>query len=64
MLYNLFELTHDTLGMCFYTLPAMVLGVITLVIALGHNRNHKKREDEFKKNLEEKISNEQISGEA
>ena len=43
--------THQTLGMCFYTLPALLIGVIMIVVGLLHWRRQDKREADFKKEL-------------
>ena len=43
--------THQTLGMCFYTLPALLIGVIMIVVGLLHWRRQDKRETDFKKEL-------------
>ncbi|GEM_PF-3378098 len=44
----LFTWVHETLGMCFYTLPALLTGLAMVIIGLVHWRNQKKREDDFK----------------
>ena len=33
---------HQTLGMCFYTLPALLIGVIMIVVGLLHWRRQDK----------------------
>ena len=56
MLYNLYVFDHNVLRICFWTLPAIILGVIMIVMAIVHKRNHEKREEEFNAQLEEKIN--------
>lgn len=56
MLYNLYVFDHNVLHICFWTLPAIILGVIMIVMAIVHKRNHEKREQEFNEYLEEKIN--------
>lgn len=62
MLYNLYETIHDSLGLCFWDLPAVLVGIIMIVVFAVHKHNQKKRQDEFEKDLEEKIK--AITGEA
>ncbi|MBQ7933847.1 MAG: hypothetical protein IJ327_03550 [Lachnospiraceae bacterium] len=47
MLNQLFTFIHETLGMCFWTPFALLVGVLMVVIALMHSRNQKKREKVF-----------------
>lgn len=54
----LYYWVHNTLGMCFYTLPALLTGLVMLIIGLVHWRNQKKREDEFEDEMK-KIDEEQ-----
>lgn len=62
MLYNLYETIHDSLGLCFWDLPAVLVGIIMIVVFAVHKHNQKKRQDEFETDLEEKIK--AITGEA
>lgn len=66
MWMNLFNVTHDGLGMHFWDLPALLAGVATLVELLVHYRNQKKREDNFDKERTEKLETMQkeVTGEA
>ena len=50
MLYNLYMFDHNVLHMCFWTLPAILIGIAMIVIVLVHNHKQKKREE----NSEEK----------
>lgn len=54
MLYNFWIFSHN-IGLHFYALPTLVLAIATCVIALVHNRNQKKRDDEFEDQLKEKL---------
>ena len=47
MMYNLYMFDHNILHICFWTLPAIVVGIIMVVMAVVHNRNQKKREEAF-----------------
>lgn len=51
MFYDLYLFDHNILHICFWTLPAIILGVIMIVMAVVHNRNQKKRQEEFEKEL-------------
>ena len=54
MLYNLYQSIHD-LGLCFWDLPALLVGIIMIVMFVVHKHNQKKRESDFENELEEKI---------
>lgn len=51
MMYNLFMFDHNILHICFWTLPAIVVGIIMVVMAVVHNRNQKKREEAFEEEM-------------
>ena len=51
MMYNLYMFDHDILHICFWTLPAIVVGIIMVVMAVVHNRNQKKREEAFEEEM-------------
>lgn len=52
MMYNLYMFDHNILHICFWTLPAIVVGIIMVVMAVVHNRNQKKREEAFEEEME------------
>lgn len=54
MLYDFWVFSHN-IGLHFYALPTLALALTTGVIALGHLRNQKKRDDDFEQQLEEKL---------
>ena len=56
MLYRLFVFDHQTLHICFWTLPALITGGIMVVMGLVHGHKQKKREKEFEEQLEEKLN--------
>lgn len=45
MLYNLYEYSHQTLGMHLWDLPAFLAAIVTAAVVIVHSRNQKKRED-------------------
>jgi len=49
---NLYDFVHDTLGMCFWTLPALIVAAAMIVIGLCHRHKQKKRQKNFDKKLE------------
>lgn len=51
MIVELYTFVHEVLRICFWTLPALIVGVVMLVMALVHNRNQKKREKEFEEEM-------------
>ena len=51
MMYNLYIFDHNILHICFWTLPAIVVGIIMVVMAVVHNRNQKKREEAFEEEM-------------
>lgn len=55
MWMNLYNFTHNSLGMHFWELPALLAGVITLVELIVHSRNQKKREKDFDKDRTERL---------
>lgn len=56
MLYELYLFDHQVLHICFWTLPMLILGVIMILMAIGHKRNQDKREDKFNEQMDEKIN--------
>lgn len=54
MLYNLYQFIHS-LGLCFWEIPALLVGVIMIVMLAVHKHNQKKREKDFEDELEEKM---------
>ena len=55
MLYNFYEFAHNSLGMHFWDLPALLVAVILIVVLIVHSRNQKKRDDDFDKERKEKL---------
>ena len=50
--YNLYMFDHNILHICFWTLPAIIVGLAMIIMAVVHNRNQKKREKEFEEEME------------
>lgn len=55
MLYNLYQFIHNSLGLCFWDIPALLVGIMMIVVFAVHRHNQKKREKDFEEELEEKI---------
>ena len=53
MLYNLYMFDHNVLHICFWTLPAILVGIIMIVMGLVHHHNQKKREQKFEEQMEQ-----------
>lgn len=51
MIYNLWHFLHDQWGMHFWTLPAIIVGVIMVVMVIWHNRSQKKRQADFEEQM-------------
>ena len=54
MLIDLYNFDHNVLHICFWTLPAIIVGVVMVIMAVWHNRNQKKREKEFEEEMGKK----------
>lgn len=57
MWMNLCGFTHNSLGMHFWELPALLAGVVTLVELVVHSHKQKKREKQFVEDREERLKN-------
>ena len=57
MLYNLYHFVHNSLGLCFWELPAFIVVAVMVVVIIIHSRNQKKREDDFEEARKEKLEN-------
>lgn len=55
MLYNFYEFAHNSLGIHFWDLPALVAAVALVVVLIVHSRNQKKRENDFEEERKEKL---------
>lgn len=55
MLYNLYQFVHNSLGLHFWDLPALLVAIVMIIIAIVHSRNQKKRENEYEEKREEKL---------
>lgn len=52
MFYNLYMFDHNILHICFWTLPAIIVGVIMIIMAVTHNHKQKKREKKFEEEMQ------------
>ena len=55
MLYNFYYFVHNSLGLHFWDLPALLVGVIIIVRVVVHTHNQKKREKDFDEERQEKL---------
>lgn len=55
MWINLYNFTHNSLGMHFWELPALIAGAVTLVELIVHSYKQKKREDQFDEERTERL---------
>lgn len=55
MLYNLYQFVHNSLGLHFWDIPALLVAVAMIIIAIVHGRNQKKREDKYEEERQEKL---------
>lgn len=56
MLYDLYQFVHNSLGLCFWEIPALLVGIGMIILFAVHKHNQKKRLREFEDGLEEKIN--------
>ena len=52
MLESLYNFDHNILHICFWTLPAIIVGIVMLIMAITHNHKQKKREKKFEEELQ------------
>lgn len=55
MWYDFYEFVHSSMGMHFWDLPTIIVGVLIIVMLVVHTLNQKKREDRFDKERAEKL---------
>lgn len=55
MLYNIYQFVHESLGLCFWDIPALIVTALMVIVGLVHHRNQKKREEEFEKEREDNL---------
>lgn len=55
MLYNLFEYAHNSMGIHFWDLPAILTAVVIVIVLIVHSHNQKKRENDFEAKRKEKL---------
>lgn len=55
MLYHLDQFIHNSLGLCFWDLPTLLVGIIMIIILAVHIHSQKKRKSDFKERLKKKI---------
>ena len=55
MLYNFYEFVHNSIGVHFWDLPALLVTVILVIVLIVHSRNQKKRENSFEEARKEKL---------
>ena len=55
MWIDLFNFVHNSLGMHFWEVPALIAGIVTVVELAVHSVKQKKREERFDKEREERL---------
>ena len=40
MLYNIYQFVHESLGLCFWDIPALIVAALMVIVALVHPLNH------------------------
>lgn len=53
MLYNLYHYIHNNLGLHFWDVPAILVGVILIIMLIVHVFNQKRRDRKYEKAREE-----------
>lgn len=52
MIITLWDMFHS-IGFHFYTIPALIIALIAVIVGLVHWRNERKRDDDHEDRLEE-----------
>ena len=52
MMYDLYMFDHGILHICFWTLPAIIVGIVMVIMAVTHNHKQKKREKKFEEEMQ------------
>lgn len=55
MLYDFYYYVHNSLGLHFWDLPALAVGIVMIVMLIVHTHNQRKREKKFDKERKEKL---------
>ena len=55
MLYDFYYFVHNSLGLHFRDLPAILVGVIMVVMLIVHTHNQRKREKDFSEERKKKL---------
>ncbi len=55
MLYNFYQFAHNSIGVHFWDLPALITTVALIVVLLVHSHNQKKRDDNFDKERNKRL---------
>ena len=53
MIIDLYEMLPHNVLFCFWSIPAMLVAAVMVIMAVTHNHKQKKREKEFEKELAE-----------
>ncbi|WP_251386697.1 hypothetical protein [Mediterraneibacter agrestimuris] len=55
MLYDFSYFVHNSLGLHFWDLPALLVGAVMIVMLIVHTHNQRKREKDFDEERQEKL---------
>lgn len=55
MLYDFSYFVHNSLGLHFWDLPALLTGVVMIIMLIVHTHNQRKREKKFDEARKEKL---------
>ena len=55
MLYNLYQFVHNSLGLHFWDIPALLVAVAMIIVIMVHGHNQKKRENKYEEERQEKL---------
>lgn len=55
MLYNLYQFVHNSLGLHFWDIPALLVAVAMIIVIIVHGHNQKKRENKYEEERQEKL---------
>jgi hypothetical protein len=57
MVDSCYTFFHDTIHVCFWTVPAIAVGALMAGMGIVSSHNQKKREKKFEEELAEKLEN-------
>ena len=51
MLYNIYQFVHESLGLCFWDIPALIVAALMVIVGLVHTGIRKSAKRNSRKNV-------------